>query len=285
MLTAPGETRAVLRAVVDEWCRSQREWDWLQLPTMCDQGWFEPEWLTGDVTEGGFVQHKITRPAVVLDLPTEISELQKRLKPNLRESLRRSRSRLNRAGTPWSVSIHAGEYAIRNALPTFEELHGARSRLAGDGESPRCARQSWSCELPRTVFPAMARAGTLQILSLDIGEVPVASQVVLLAPDTTYVYTSGLDPEWWHLSAVTFLQWHAAMGAVERRHASLNMSVGPDVAKLRWSEQIQQHPEFLVCGPRKSSHAKFTAYRMASAVAGIHREARRHRTTESRKDR
>ena len=82
-----------------------------------------------------------------------------------------------------------------------------------------------------------------------------------------------MDPDWWHLSGVTLLQWHAAENAVDRGYQTFNLSVGPNTAKMRWSEQIVKHPEFIVCAPRRSSKAMFTAYRAASAVDSVRREA------------
>ena len=57
---------------------------------------------------------------------------------------------------------------------------------------------------------------------------------------------------------MTLLALHAAEVAVRQGHREFNLSVGPSVSKLRWSEQIRQHPEFLVCGPRWSSRLAFT---------------------------
>ena len=75
VLTAPGEARSVLRAVIGEWSQQQADWGWLELPVMADQGWFEPEWLTGRVGERGLVLHKATRATVVLDLPSDVPAL------------------------------------------------------------------------------------------------------------------------------------------------------------------------------------------------------------------
>src|SRR5579863_4061018 len=129
---------------------------------------------------------------------------------------------------------------------------------------------------------AMAARRQAQILTLDVAGTPVAAQLVLTAPDGSYLSLSGVDPQWWHVSPVTLLQLHAAQLAVEQGHATFNLSVGPSVSKLRWSEQVRQHPEFLVCGPRWSSRFAYTGYRMIAAAAAVHRESQRHRTTGKR---
>ncbi|HEY3607422.1 MAG TPA: hypothetical protein VGL06_07970, partial [Pseudonocardiaceae bacterium] len=56
----------------------------------------------------------------------------------------------------------------------------------------------------------------------------------------------------------------------------VNLSMGPDVAKLRWSEQVVPHMEFVVCGPRTRSRLLLAGYAALGAVAAMRREKRRH---------
>jgi CelD/BcsL family acetyltransferase involved in cellulose biosynthesis len=281
ILTAPDEARSVLRAVMHEWSQATDEWDWLELPVLAEQGWFEPEWLIGTIGERGLVQHKTTRAAVVLDLPADLAELHRRLKRNLLESTHRARNRLDRTGLSWTVNVHEEEDAILRALPVLVRLHTARAHFAGRRRHPDQFAAPERQAFLEDALASMARTGQAQILTLDVAGNPVAAQLLLLAPEATYLGASGVDPAWWRVSAVTLLQLSAAEGAVERGHRTFNLSVGPSVAKLRWSEQVVQHPEFIVCGPRRASQVAFTGYRMAAAVAAVRREAARHRRTPS----
>jgi CelD/BcsL family acetyltransferase involved in cellulose biosynthesis len=277
VLTAPGEARSVLRAVINEWSQRPGEWDWLEMPVMDDQGWFEPEWLTGAVGERGLVQHKITRPPVVLSLPTDSSALHAGMKRNLLESTHRARNRLNRTGEQWAITVHEDEKDIARAIPVLARLHAARAQLAGRRHHPDQLAPAVCREFLEEALVLMARRRKAQILTLDVAGTPIAAQLVLMAPDATFLGLSGIDPTWWRISAVTLLQLHAAEDAIRRGHGTLNLSLGPSVYKLRWSEQVRQHPEFIVCGPRRSSQIAFVGYRLAAAVAGIRREAVRHR--------
>jgi CelD/BcsL family acetyltransferase involved in cellulose biosynthesis len=277
VLTAPGEARSVLRAVMNEWSRAADEWDWLELPVLDEQGWFEPEWLTDAVGDRGLVEHKTTRAAVVLDLPADVRTLHLQLKRNLLESTRRARNRLNRTQLRWAVTLHEDEDDVRHALPVLIRLHAARAHIAGPRHHPDEFAMPVRQAFLEEVLPRMARMRQAQILTLDVAGEPVAAQLVLLAPGATWLGASGVDPAWWQVSAVTLLQLHAAEGAVDRGHRTFNLSIGPNAAKLRWSEQVRQHPEFIVCGPRRSSRIAFTAYRMTAAAAGVRREAARHR--------
>jgi len=75
------------------------------------------------------------------------------------------------------------------------------------------------------------------------------------------------------------LQWTAMCRAVARGDTEVNLSMGPDVAKLRWSETVVPHMEFVVCAPRARSRALLTGYAALATVAGMRRETRRHEVT------
>lgn len=283
VLAAPGEARSVLRAVVNDLSENSAEWDWFELPIQADQGWFEPEWLTGAVGAQGLVQHKTTRAEVVLDLPADVSSLHKGLKRNLLESTHRARNRLNRAEVPWSVTVHEGADGVREAVSALARLHAARAGIDGRRRHPDQLAVEARMDFLRDALPRMARSGQAQILTLDVNGEPIAAQLLLMAPETAYLSLSGVDPAWWQVGPVTLLQLRAAEMAIEQGRSTFSLSVGPSVAKLRWSEQVKQHPEFIVCGPRRSSRAEFAGFRAMAAVAAVHREAIRHRTTHTSK--
>jgi CelD/BcsL family acetyltransferase involved in cellulose biosynthesis len=276
ILTAPGEARSVLRAVMDEWSRRSDEWDWLAVPVMDDQGWLDPEWLTGAVAERGFIQHKAIRAPVVLDLPSDVPALHAGMKRNLRESTHRGRNRLNKTGSSWAVTTYEDERDMAYALSILARLHTARARLTGHRRHPDRLARAACREFLEEALVHKARQREAQILTLDVEGEPVAAQLVLLAPDATFLGPSGIDPAWWGVSAVTLLHLHAAEEAVRRGHSVLNFSEGPSTYKLRWSEQVRRHPEFVVCGPRRFSHAAFLGYRLAATAASIHHTAARH---------
>ena len=283
ILTAPDEVRSVLRAVLGHWSQVPDVWDWLELPMLGEQGWFEPEWLTGAVGDLSFVQHKLTRPSVVLNLPSNVSALHESMKRNLRESTHRSRNRLDRTRRPWAVTTHAGEDDIRRALTVLAQLHAARANLVGRRHHDDQLAMPGQREFLADALGTMAGRDRAEILTLDLDGISVAAQLVLRAPNATYLGPSGVDPAWWEVSPITLLHLHAAETAVERGHREFNLSTGPNVSKFRWSERVVQNPEFIVCGPRRRSRAAFTAYRALSAIAGVRRDAATHRTKTSAK--
>lgn len=280
VLTDPAESRSVLRAVVQHWCLGSREWDWCEMPLSHDQGWLEPEWLVGEVCGRGLVRHKGTRPSVVLPLPGRVAELRPLLKRNIRESARSAANRLRRTGLTWAVTAHTTREQVRRALPVLTELHSARAELDAHRRHPDVLAVPGRAAFVDEALPALADAGQAEILTLDVDGTPVAAQAVLRAPRASYLMLSGVDPRWWYASPVTLLHLRAAERAIGAGHHELNLSMGPDVAKLRWSEQVLQHPEFVICGPGRRSQAAYAAYALAAEVAGIRREAVRHRVAK-----
>jgi CelD/BcsL family acetyltransferase involved in cellulose biosynthesis len=278
VLTAPGEHRAVLRAVIGYWCDRPTEWDWLELPVAHGQGWFEPEWIG----PGRTVQHKAVRPAVVLPLPADVDTLRSTLKRNVTESIRRARNRLDKCGQDWTITAHTDEPAITAALPTLRRLHSARAGLVGRRRHPDMLADAAGYDFYADAVGRLAAGGRAELLTLDVAGTAVAALLVLRAPGASYLAVSGLDPTWWYASPVTLLQWTAMGRAVARGDAEVNLSTGPDVAKLRWSEHVVPHMEFVVCGPRPRSRLLLTAYGALGSVAAMRRETKRHRVQGSR---
>jgi CelD/BcsL family acetyltransferase involved in cellulose biosynthesis len=276
ILTATGETRSVLRAVLRHWAECPRQWDWLELPLDANQGWFEPQWLGEGRSLRGLVRHKTTRASVVLPLFAIASSTAGALKRNVWESVKRSRNRLNRSGVSWNISVHCEPADIAAAMPELRRLHAARSTTTGRRTHPDMLGDPAHYDFFAEAVGRMAAAGRAELLTLDAGSTPIAAQLVLRAPAASYLALSGVDPEWWHASPVTLLQYTAIGRAAERGDREMNLSVGPDVSKLRWSEQVVQHPEFVVCGSRDRSRRLLAAYSALSALASVQREAARH---------
>ena len=278
VLSEPEESRSVLRVVVQHWCERYAEWDWLELPIGATQGWFEPEWVSGEVAGHAVIRHKTTRPSVILPLPGEADALRGSLKRNVKESVRRARNRLGKTDLPWRVTPHTTFEQVGAAWPTLAGLHAARAGIAGPRQHPDALGIPERFAFLAEALPLLAAHGRAEILTLDVDGHAVAAQCVLLAPRASYLAFSGVDPRWWDVSPVTLLHLAAGERAIERGHGELNLSVGPDVAKLRWSETVVQNPDFVLCGPRRRSRLAYTAYALAAEGAGISREAKRHRT-------
>ena len=110
------------------------------------------------------------------------------------------------------------------------------------------------------MLPLLGARGRARILELEIDGEVVASQLVLHAPDLTDIHSSGFTPEVWNLGPATFLQGEAISAAADRGERWANMSPGPHVAKLRWSEQLDVHHDFAYGAGAKPLRWRYTAF-------------------------
>lgn len=266
------QPRPVARALVARLCAGSDAWNWAEVPIE-DSLWLEPGWLpeSGEMA----ILTKTIRASVVLPLEEGTQPVMKR---NLGESLRRARNRLDRAFPgAWSVdcATEAGEIAA--AFPDLKRLHEERAGLAGKKRHPSLL--AWP-EHESFLVAAMnkrAHQGGVAIYRLIVQGVAAAALLVLRSSAGTYFLLSGINPDFWAFSPVTLLQGCAVSDAVALGHRWVNLSTGPDTAKLRWSEKLLMSTEFVLVPRRTSSRAAFAAFWQASVVAAVLRETRRHK--------
>ena len=122
----------------------------------------------------------------------------------------------------------------------------------------------------------MFSAGHLTPCLLEVDGAAAAARLVLHANRTTFFSCSGFDTNWWRHNVDTTLMAECLRRAIEQRDRMANLSPGPDVAKLRWSELLDLHQEFLMVGPRRRSRGVFSLYWQLRAAELIRRESRRH---------
>ena len=278
----PGLERAVLRGLVGYLGAHAADWDWIELALTPEQGWLEPEWLPRNgAGQGSFGLHKATRPCVVLPLPCSLEALQGGLKRNVKESLRRGANSLTRAGYNWEVTTPETLTDLTRSLNTLVDLHRSRARLEGvmrhDDYVAHHADRAFLHDIARRLFPA----GAAQVLLLRVDGTPTAGRLLLHGHDATFLSLSGFDPAWWTYNVATTLTVECLRRAVARGNTSVNLSSGPDVAKLRWSEHLEMHQVFVVVGPRRRSQLAFTMHWQLRAAHHIRRESRRFGGTKT----
>jgi CelD/BcsL family acetyltransferase involved in cellulose biosynthesis len=277
LLLAQDQPRKVARALVGRLCAEAKLWDWALVP-LEDSLWFEPEWLP----EGGsiVVLNKVVRASVVRPIDTSGSLVMKR---NVRESIRRARNRLDRAYPgQWMVSRATSRSDILDAFADLLSLHKARSHMAGKEMHANLLKQESSSSLLLAVLAASADRGGACIYRLLVGGNAVAALLVLRTAECSYFLLSGMSEASWEYSPVTLLQGYAIDDAIKLDHRLVNLSMGPDTAKMRWSEHVSVHPEFVLVPNRPLSLATFGTYWLASATAAVMRERGRHRLLSTR---
>jgi CelD/BcsL family acetyltransferase involved in cellulose biosynthesis len=265
------QPRAVARALVAWLCSAAVAWDWAFVP-LEDPLWLEPEWLPrgGQVT----VLTKTVRASVVLPITAGSPPP---LKRNVRESLRRARNRLDRAFPgQWSVSRAVDRADLMHDLQDLAVLHADRSRMAGKEQHPNALGRPADWSFLRAWMSASAERGGACLYRLLARDHAIAALLVLRTRDCSYFLLSGLNEQSWEFSPTTLLQWCAIEDAVALGHRWVNMSAGPDTAKLRWSEQLAKSAEFILVPDRAWSRIAFAGYWQMSAAMQLARERNRH---------
>ena len=248
VLTAEGQSRAVLAALVHGFHSHpdlSAAGDWFDLMIGHRQGWIEPQWFNRTATKAAFWRHSDTQACVMLPLESSWPATLASLKRNVKESLRRSRNRLNKHPGAHQL-IERTQDLDEHSVNRFLSLHRARSsqRSTGAAVHPDAFADPTRRRFLRELLPKLGLAGRAAIWELWLDDKQVAAQLVLHAPGTVYVHSSGVDADVWELGPVTHLQEKAFTKACERGDTWVNFSPGPNLAKLRWSEQLLRHDEF-----------------------------------------
>jgi glycosyltransferase involved in cell wall biosynthesis/CelD/BcsL family acetyltransferase involved in cellulose biosynthesis len=271
VLAAPGHARDVLRAVVAETIQRSpggRPVDWAEVAVPTAQGWFEPEWAYSTGEPIAFHRAQLARACVVLPLSGGWEATRGRLKRNLKESLRRSRNRLSKDGRPYEVVAHTQELD-EGTVDRFLALHRQRSlHDASVVHADAYASEEHQAFL-RSVLPALGRRGRATLLELHLDGEVVAVQLALFAPGVTYLHSSGVLPEVWAMGPVTHLQEQLAKEAADRGDGWVNFSPGPNVAKVRWSEQIDVHQDFAYGSGDSSLRWRYGAFAVGQALGQV----------------
>jgi CelD/BcsL family acetyltransferase involved in cellulose biosynthesis len=275
ILTRPGFERKALRAITAELVGKRDEWDWAELALPPEQGWVEPDWFGSK--DKAFAVHTNSVACVVLPLPGSWQELHRGLKRNVRESIRRSRNRIDRSGEPWSVEFQRCPEDLAQGIEPLIELHHARAAMEGKPLHPDYFVTASHRAFLAQVAPQMARGGQLEVALLKVRDKPIAGLLVLRSEGQLFFSFSGIDPEWWDAGPMTLLQAECIRDAIERGDRSVNFSVGPSVAKLRWSENLEVHSIFAVVSGSRRSRMAFGTYWAARAVAMVARAGKQGR--------
>jgi CelD/BcsL family acetyltransferase involved in cellulose biosynthesis len=266
-------------------CAQVSDWDWVEFELGPTQGWFEREWIPQHGAGSGSVgMHKGSRAFVVLRLPRTWEELRGTLKRNVKESIRRGSNRLGREAHEWRiVEPGPGEESLERSLATLIALHKARARLTGTEPHPDYFADPREEAFLYDVGRRMRPAGGFTPLILEVEGEEIAARLVLDTRDSAFFSVSGADPAWWRYSAGTTLLAAAFRRAIERGQTIANLSHGPDVSKLRWSEELQYAQSFLLVGERLRSRLAFAAFWHLRAEY-IRRDQRRRHIDRLRHD-
>jgi CelD/BcsL family acetyltransferase involved in cellulose biosynthesis len=269
-----GVTRTALRYLIDRAAVDARA-HWIEVTLDRDVPWLEAQWFrpSSASEHPPTIMTKAPRAVVTLPLPAAPEPLV--LKRNVKESVRRARNRLTKSGKPWSVRAVTGKEEVSTAFETLRVLHTARSALTGK-EAHMNSLTGVAAEFLRNAVVDLAGRGRAAIYQLELDGAVIAAQLVLTNPHASYLSVSGLTAEAWAYSPMALIIHTVATDAIARGAERLHLSAGPDEAKLRWSEQVDYYPQFLVVPPTVGARVAFAAYWPLSAALRYRREFRLH---------
>jgi CelD/BcsL family acetyltransferase involved in cellulose biosynthesis len=280
VLALPDRTSEVLPAVVRH-LGALKGWNWAQLSLGPQQGWLLPQWLDGDAN--AFITHRRTRPCVIIeDLPSDVESLRGVLKRNVRESIRRSHNRSARLGVTHRCLADAGD--VEKSIPKLLDLHRMRSRMPGKVEHADMFGPVESVFLLEAAT-SLAQHGLARVHLAEHAGHPVAGLLVLSDGRTDYLSATGLDPRYWDLSLNTMLVFRALIDAIVQGRASVNLSTGPDIAKLRWTSNstISTYQDFAIVRRDRWSRWLYGVIAHASMAAEHHQLVRLNRVLGGRR--
>ncbi len=276
VLAAPGQDRHVLALIAGELAEPGSVLsgvDWTDLVIAEGQGWLDPSWVAPRGQALAFWKHQDTQASVVLELGETWPATLTGLKRNVKESLRRSRNRLAKQPGTHEV-IGRGPDLDLPVVDRFLDLHRCRADRGGPARHHDAFAEPWRRRFVRELLPRLARAGGATIWELWRDGRQIAAQLVLHAPGTLYVHSSGFDPATWELGPVTHLQEHAFRAACEAGDRWVNLSPGPNRAKLRWSERLLRHDEFTLGFGSRRTLARLAAVGGARHLRRLFENAR-----------
>ncbi len=240
--------------------------DWVGLTIPAEHGWFDDEWVPTEwQRRGAFVVHKAVRPFVTLPLPRSWEEL--RLKRNLREAIRRSKNRQSALEEAPEIQFAEGA-EVRAAVRIVQGLHRRRADAGDHLPHDDYFEEAAFARFAEDAYAGLAATGNASVAISRLRSEPIAGRVVMRSGGSVFLSFSGLDPAYWRLGAATSLIVATIRRGIAAGDDLLNLSLNPDPAKLRWSDGIEFHNEFVIVAPSRRSRAALAlVWQLGSARA------------------
>lgn len=233
-LVLPGHQEVALNAILDR-VVALPGCDWIELSAQADaQAVLEHALFARNragltALPGPVVQMPVMR------LERNWEEQRRKLKRNVKESIRHCYNSLRRDGLDYAYVSDAAASGSVSAAERLVKLHHHRSLV----ENRLWHRDHFADDpVRRFEVEALRRlhsAGHARFAEISINENVVASRACLESHGALYFYYSGFDPAWWKYSVMTLLVTEAIRDGIERGLEIVNFSPGLDPSKSRWN--------------------------------------------------
>ncbi|WP_423708990.1 GNAT family N-acetyltransferase [Undibacterium sp. WLX3042] len=184
-----------------------------------------------------------TIPNFVLSLGKDWDSFKSGLKRNIKESLRRCYNAPKRDGLEINFRVAQGCISIRQLLPVFYTLHGARASAKDTIEHPDYFSHPRHKALLESLLESPF-ADRICLFCLELNGKIVAMRLAFNMGDELYLYYSGYDLDYAQYSVMTTLVAEAIQWAIGQKIDRVNLSIGEDVSKTRWGPAVINYVEY-----------------------------------------
>jgi CelD/BcsL family acetyltransferase involved in cellulose biosynthesis len=259
-LIDPGYEHLAARAVQDALAKAGG-WDWIHWTGISDA------FAATLATVGGLQWHAALSD-YVLDLSPTWEEFRRRLKRNIRESLRHCYNSLKRDNHCFELQVIEDAPQLRRSLDRFLELHIMRANLTTTVMHPNRFASRVSREFLYEVCERLAARGAVRLFQLKVDSQIVAMRIGFVVRDSLYLYYSGFDPDWARYSVMTTTVAEAIKYAIAHGLKTVNLSPNLDVSKSRWGPRQVDYKSVYEEGRRLRSRLARRAYISAKSDDG-----------------
>jgi len=243
------------------------------LATVCDWDWVHWTGISTAFGEALAVDGNLQwQPALsdyVLDMAPTWEEFRRRLKRNIRESLRHCYNSLKRDGHRFELHVIEDPAEVNRGLDRFLELHIMRANFKSTVIHPNRFASRVCRDFLYEVCERLARRGAVRLFQLKIGSQVVAMRIGFVVGGSLYLYYSGFDPAWSRYSVMTTTVAEAIKYAIAQGLDTVNLSPAIDISKARWSPRRVDYQSAYEQSGRLRSRLARHAYMKARSGAGL----------------
>lgn len=241
-LVREGQAHAAYSAFISYLQTRYHHWEVISLPA----GPAEVAELYGKVS----VPHP-TRPLVesfCVPLEPDLASFRSKMKRNIKESIRKCYNSAKRDNVELVFRCLRDPEAIRASLPEFYRLHKLRAEQTHGNHH----RNVFGEEYARQFIDALAgdpETSGLRLFLMEHQDRIVAARLGFETRHAMYLYYSGYEAEFGKYSVATTLVYEVIKHSIEAGKDTLNLSVGRDVSKTRWSPHENRYDWNLMFRP------------------------------------
>jgi len=174
-------------------------------------------------------------PDYTISLPKSWEEFRGSRSRNIKESLRKCRNSLQRAGLTPAYRVATRGPELEAGLAAFFELHAARAGGTERVPHKDVFEDPDAKRFLRALVRELGEVDGVRIFTMELAGRPVAVRVAFCVGRSLYLYYSGYDPAYGRYSVMTSVVAEAIKYAIAQGYQTVNLSPGKDISKTRWS--------------------------------------------------